>query len=96
MDWNRYKDLERQEVDLKRANPVMVEFSYEEFQVLMFGIMLLRRVQGNTKDGDLGIVDKKVTPAAAKIAEALRAVPGTAELRAERSRMLAERLDVSA
>jgi len=92
MDWNRYKDLERQEADLKRANPVMVEFSYKEFQDFMFGLMLLGRVAGNTRDIDLDIVDRKVRPAAAKIAGAFREVAGTAELRDERSRMLEERL----
>ena len=76
MDWNRYKDLERQEADLKRANPVMVEFSYKEFQDFMFGLMLLGRVAGNTRDIDLDIVDRKVRPAAAKIAGRSERLPG--------------------
>ena len=88
MDWKLYKDLERQEREINLGNPVTVTYSYEEFQTMVHGLLLMRRVAGNSGDSDLDIVDRGITPGIAKIREAFDANPGTAELRAERSRML--------
>jgi hypothetical protein len=88
IDWNLYKDLERQEHEINAANPVTVKYTYDEFLQMAHGLLLLRRVQGNSGDQDLGIVDRCITPGVTRIREAFNANPGTEELRAERARML--------
>ena len=88
VDWDLYKELERQEREINRENPVTVTCTYDEWQKMAHGLLLLRRVQGNSGDQDLGIVDRDITPVARKIREAFDANPGTAELRAERMRLL--------
>ena len=90
MDWDLYKDLERQEREINLANPVTVTYTYEEFLAMAHGLLLLRRVQGNSGDQDLGIVDRSITPGVAKIREAFNANHGTAELRVKLMRMLKE------
>jgi hypothetical protein len=91
VDWDLYKELERQEREINLGNPVTVTYTYEEFQRMAHGLLLMRRVAGNSGDSDLDIVDRAIAPGLGKIREAFDANPGTSELRAERMRMLQTR-----
>ena len=91
VDWDLYKELERQEREINLGNPVTVTYTYEEFQRMAHGLLLMRRVAGNSGNSDLDIVDRQITPGLAKIREAFNANPGTEELRAERARMLEDK-----
>lgn len=81
MTWFEEKrDLEQQEWEVRKAEPVMIEVTAEEQRDMKFALMLLRRVQGNTKDGDLLRVDARLVPIYEKIEEEFRRQPEVAEL----------------
>lgn len=75
MDWKKYAEATQDEWDARKANPVTIKVSAEEFRDASAGLMLLRRVQGNTKDGDLLRVEEWLQPIIGKIGEAFRQVP---------------------
>lgn len=88
MNWNRYKQLDRDMDALMRASPVTVEFSFDEFRELKNTILLLRRIIDNMGDSDLAIVERQFAAVGGRIYEAFKKTPGTAELRAEQMQML--------
>ena len=96
MTWFEEKrDLELQEWEARKAQPVMIEVTAEEQRDMTFALMLLRRVQGNTKDGDLLRVDARLVPIYEKIEHEFRRQPEVDKLvekqRAVLNRMLEER-----
>lgn len=96
MTWFEEKrDLERQEWEARKADPVMIEVTAEEHADMKFALMLLRRVQGNTKDGDLLRVNDRLVPIYEKIEQEFRRQPEVAALvkkqREVLNRMLEER-----
>jgi hypothetical protein len=88
MDWARYKELEREEWEAMKATPITLEVTAEEFRDWKFGMMLLRRVQNNTKDGDLLRVDEALVPLLGRIREAFDELPEVQKRRFERNKML--------
>lgn len=76
MDRERYVAAQAQERDARRANPVTIEVTGEDYEEWKFALMLLRRVAGNTRDGDLDRVESRLSPLLGRINEAFREVPG--------------------
>jgi hypothetical protein len=95
MDWARYKELEREEWDAMKANPITLEITAEEFRDWKWGLMLLRRVRDNSKDIDLTRVDNVLAPLVGRMREQFDALPDVKVRRRERNEMLADNLDKS-
>jgi len=93
MDWTRYKELERLEWETKQANPITLEVTAEDYRDWKFALMLLRRVQGNTRDGDLLRVDDCLSPLLGRINDAFRALPEVRALIQEQRDMLSDDLE---
>lgn len=88
VDWDKYRELEKRAKAIHQANPVTVEFSYDEFEQMKFGVMLLRRIQANTQDSDLLTVEDTIVPLVGRINSAFADNPVTKELHFEQMLML--------
>jgi hypothetical protein len=75
VDRERYVAAQAKERDARRTNPVTIEVTGEDYEDCKFALMLLRRVQGNTKDGDLLRVEERLLPVLRRIQDAFREVP---------------------
>ena len=75
MDRDRYVAAQAKERDARRANPVTLQVTGEEYEEWKLALMLLRRVAGNTRDGDLDVVDRRLSPLLGRINDAFREVP---------------------
>lgn len=88
MDREAYVAAQVKEREARRANPVTIEVTGEDYETWKFALMLLRRVQGNTKDGDLERVEKRLAPLLGRIHEAFREVPAVKAAIAEQRELL--------
>lgn len=61
-DWPRYKQYQADEWEARRRTPVQVTVSAEMLRDAKWALMLLRRVQSNTRDGDLLRVEEALAP----------------------------------
>jgi hypothetical protein len=75
VDRPRYIAAQTKEREARRSNPVTVEVTGKDYEDWKFALMLLRRVAGNTRDGDLDRVERRLTPLLKRIADAYREVP---------------------
>jgi hypothetical protein len=90
MDWDLYKKMDADVDAICEGNPVLVAFTYGEFIEAKQGILLLRRIAGNTGDVDLENVDRLITPVIGEIRKAFAVIPGVKDIRDEQMRMLEE------
>lgn len=74
-DWSQYKRFQSDEWEARKRTPVQVEVSAEMLRDAKFGLMLLGRVQSNTRDGDLLRVEEAIAPLVRLAEDAFRALP---------------------
>lgn len=74
-DWPRYRKAEDDEWEARKRNPVLVQVDAYTLREAKQALMLLRRVQGNTKDLDLRRVEDGLVPLLHSIESAFRALP---------------------
>lgn len=75
MDRERYVAAQAKEREARHANPVTIEVTGSDYNEWKFALMLLRRVAGNTRDGDLDRVESRMAPLLGRISNAFREVP---------------------
>lgn len=75
MDRAAYVAAQAKERDARHANPITVEVTGQDYDEWKFALMLLRRVAGNTKDGDLDRVERRLAPLLGRIHDAFKEVP---------------------
>ena len=90
LDKGSIRELEARSDGINRDNPVTVTVTWDEWLKFKHGVLLLRRIQGNTRDGDLIIVDECVTAFSPKIRDAFAVNPGQREIREQIDSLYAE------